>query len=403
MLSHPLSRLAALCLVLLSLLIIHNTKLTPPRARATAGNLVVHEWGTFTSVVGSNGYALEWRPLRFESDLPSFVYSIDKGSTWRGQGFRYPTKSRSAVTVRMETPVLYFYAQEETSVSVAVGFPRGSITEWYPQARAARRSLDWGQIKVMPASAQVEFPDDGRDNHYYPARETDANPLQVRNEQKTEQEKFLFYRGVGDFALPLSAKLQGNKVAIGNASGFAGKVVLFERRGGKLGYVIREVAQGEAIIERPALDRSIADLRREMKIMLVAGGLYEKEAEAMLNTWRDAWFEEGSRIFYLMPRKTTDQILPLSLVPQPVELVRVLVGRTELITPEMERDVTEQLFKLEDPSASVRDAAMKEINKYGRFIDPIINQVYEHTTDSRVRQAVERLMEKMLKDDTSRS
>ena len=152
MLSHTLSRLAALCLVLLSLLTINVSKLSPTRAQVASGNLVVHEWGTFTSVAGSEGYALEWRPLSFESDLPSFVYSIDKGSTFRGRGFRYPTKSRSAVTVRMETPVLYFYAKEETNVSVAVRF-EGRITEWYPQARVAGSSVDWGQVKVMPAGA----------------------------------------------------------------------------------------------------------------------------------------------------------------------------------------------------------------------------------------------------------
>ena len=189
-------------------------------------------------------------------------------------------------------------------------------------------------------------------------------------------------------------------MALANTSGFTGKVVLFERRGGKVGYRIEDAAQGETLIERPALERSIADLRREMKIMLVSGGLYEKEAEAMLNTWRDSWFEEGSRIFYLMPRKTTDKVLLLTITPQPVELVRVLVGRTELITPEMEKDVAEQLVKLDDPSESVRDAATKEINKYGRFIEPILNQVYEHNTDSKVRSAMERFLAKMLKGDT---
>ena len=38
------------------------------------------------------------------------------------------------VTVRMETPVLYFYSARKTTVSVAVDFPKGLITEWYPHA-----------------------------------------------------------------------------------------------------------------------------------------------------------------------------------------------------------------------------------------------------------------------------
>ena len=37
----------------------------------------------------------------------------------------------------METPVVYFYTDKETKVSVKVDFPRGWITEWYPFAATA--------------------------------------------------------------------------------------------------------------------------------------------------------------------------------------------------------------------------------------------------------------------------
>ena len=47
-----------------------------------AGNrLVVHEWGTFTSIAGKNGVALEWRPLNGASDLPKFVNSIQSNGS----------------------------------------------------------------------------------------------------------------------------------------------------------------------------------------------------------------------------------------------------------------------------------------------------------------------------------
>ena len=35
--------------------------------------LTVHEWGTFTSVAGRNGKAIEWRPAGGPTDLPCFV------------------------------------------------------------------------------------------------------------------------------------------------------------------------------------------------------------------------------------------------------------------------------------------------------------------------------------------
>jgi hypothetical protein len=136
-------------------------------------------------------------------------------------------------------------------------------------------------------------------------------------------------------------------------------------------------------------------VRRELKSLLVSHGLYEREAEAMLNTWRDSWFEEGLRVFYVLPRPVVDAILPITIDPSPSELTRVLVGRAELITPEMEKDVAEQLAKLEDPSAAVRQAARKEIDKYGRFADTILGQVAAHTTDAQTRARVQRLASEM--------
>lgn len=393
-----LNRLALLFMALISLIAADGRQQPSLPATTGAGNdLVVHEWGTFTSVAGRDGAPLSWRPLSFESDLPEFVYSIDDGASWEG-ALRYPTKSARAVTVRMETPLLYFYTKAETNVSVKVNFTGGTITEWYPQrARTGGTGIDWGQVQVLP-NVRVELPREPGENHYYPARETDAAVVRVRSEEKTEYEKFLFYRGVGDFQLPLSVLISGDKVLVKNASaGGAGTVILFERRGGKSGYVVGDAPRGETRLARPALAPDTAPPRRELKSLLTSHGLYEKEAEAMLNTWRDSWFEEGLRVFYVLPRQSVDAILPLAINPQPKELVRVLVGRAELITPEMERDVTEQLAKLDDSSAGVREAAMKEINKYGRFANTILGQVAAHAyeTDPQTVLRVQRLMRGM--------
>ncbi len=393
MLTSPLARLASLCLALLSLIIGGGLSRPSGNAAVAGADLVVHEWGTFTSVAGREGRTLIWRPLTFESDLPSFVYSVDKGSTWRG--LRYPSKSGLAVKVRMETPVLYFYSAEEANVRVRVGFPGGRITEWYPQAHVNGGNIDWSELRVKPG-AHFGLPNDFRENHYYPARETDAALVQVLNGEQTEHEKFLFYRGVGNFDLPLSARLEGDKVAIKNSHQEDVKqIVLFENSGGRIGYQILNLTETEVAFDRPALDNKLPELRQEMKTMLIASGLYEKEADAMLNTWRDSWFEEGLRVFYLMPRKTTDAILPIVIEPKPAGLVRVLVGRTEIITPEMEQNVTNHISKLSERSTSDRAAALKEINKYGRFLEPILTQILSHTTDTRLRMKVERLLEEM--------
>jgi hypothetical protein len=38
--------------------------------------LVVHEWGTFSSIAGEDGTALEWHPLAATNDLPDFVHEF---------------------------------------------------------------------------------------------------------------------------------------------------------------------------------------------------------------------------------------------------------------------------------------------------------------------------------------
>jgi hypothetical protein len=71
----------------------------------------------------------------------------------------------------------------------------------------------------------------------------------------------------------------------------------------------------------------------ELERILIARGLYPKEAQAMLNTWRDSWFKEGTRLFYIVPAKMIESILPLDINPKPTGIVRVFVGRVELGRP----------------------------------------------------------------------
>src|SRR6266567_2282552 len=84
--------------------------------------LTIHEWGTFTSVAGQDGSAIEWDTLGCKDDLPGFV----KDFGYRGFKFRLQG------TVRMETPVMYFYSARELDASVRVEFPQGLVTESYP-------------------------------------------------------------------------------------------------------------------------------------------------------------------------------------------------------------------------------------------------------------------------------
>src|SRR5262245_61930826 len=100
-----------------------------------SGQLIAHEWGTFTSVANANGYQLPWMALSGPSRLPCFVHLRPTGGV---------TKINAIATVRMETPVIYFYSPRKTTVNVDVTFQNGHFTEWYPQAtEVALDRLSW--------------------------------------------------------------------------------------------------------------------------------------------------------------------------------------------------------------------------------------------------------------------
>src|SRR5437016_10557955 len=77
-----------------------------PGKNAVFAGLTAHEWGTFTSIAGRDGQAIDWLPLSGSTDLPGFVQHLRDG--------RFKIGLRG--TVRMETPVLYFYDSREERV-----------------------------------------------------------------------------------------------------------------------------------------------------------------------------------------------------------------------------------------------------------------------------------------------
>ncbi|MGA9040997.1 MAG: hypothetical protein WB421_10715 [Terriglobales bacterium] len=367
--------LSALCLVL-------SFRLLGKQTRQQDPDLTAHEWGTFTSIAGSDGKAMQWLPLN-GSDLPMFV------ETFRGSNFKINLRG----TVRMETPVLYFYSPHETTLSVKVAFSKGLITEWYPHASRvepsamvkdeslyknhADGSIAWDSIQLMP-SLNPDFPREKNDNRYYSARETSSTPLRIKTQTGFQQEKFLFYRGVSTFPVPISAKITPDgKVLVSNLNQEAvPNVILFERRGDKMGYRVGGLLQSEMTLDPPELNGTVDSLNtdslnNELEGILVGQGLFPDEAHAMVETWRDSWSEEGSRLIYIVPSQFVNTILPLAIRPAPAQTTRVFVGRLELIPPATEQAV--------ETAFLTNDGEM--IGKYFRFELPILKAAAEHETD----------------------
>jgi hypothetical protein len=395
--------------------------------------LVVHEWGTFTSLQGSDGVPLRWNPLE-SSRLPQFVYN------WGHSGVgRYPsgllsfgTKQAIVTLQRMETPVIYFYSDKEQRVDLSVRFPKGGITEWYPQAPevgpssfppsrtvaaldsglhhcgfspnftlasmfspgAVKESvIHWPDLKVLPTSSHAKIakllPTDSSGSHYFAARETDSAFVQVPSLSPTnsghEFEKFLFYRGVGNFVTPLnvSMKSEGAITVVNTGKEPLSHLFILRVTGQQGGFVsLNGLKTGESRdlpldLNRQSqpLDNVRTQIRQEMAHALAAEGLYPREATAMVNTWDDSWFaEEGIRVLYILPRAWTDEILPMKMDPKPKELVRVMVGRAELVGLDVENNLTHALVQAQQGESGAGQEVKTMVAKLGRFAGPVFSQ-----------------------------
>jgi hypothetical protein len=371
-------------------LLIAITSLAPAsssrRRAAPDSGLVVHEWGTFTTIAGADGTPVEWLPIDLSggSDLPGFVEHFRNANTF---------KACLRGTVRMETPVIYFHTPHEIRASVHVSFAKGLITEWYPHASSVAPSaplspdalyntqedgsISWDSFTVSP-EVSTKFPRENTFSHYYAARNTSATPLSINGPSSNQPEKFLFYRGVSNISLPLSAEvLPSGDITLDNRTGQRiPSLILFERRGDKLGYRIVTSPPDRAILQTPSVSGTIDSLRADLEDLLAAQGLFRDESRAMVETWQDSWFEEGSRIFYIVPRDFVDSILPLSIQPAPDQVVRTFVGRIELLTPGTEKSI--------DAAIASNDSAT--LKKYGRFLFPIFELMVAKQPDSARQQ-----------------
>ena len=393
---------------------------SPASSAASDDPLVVHEWGTFTTVHGADAEQLWWMPPT-SLDLPDFVHRSQMSGNFSSKAVYHPKDV--AALARMETPVIYFYSQRERVVDVSVLFRGGIVTEWYPQgsrvesqatqdmaaAHTRQFLVQWNGLTILPRNTQEMTLDKlirsaaGEGDHYYVARETDANFLRVSSattQRSAEYERDLFYRGLGYFQAPLGVAVDADEQLVSLNAREAEPIqaaFLLTIRDGMMRYqeVGEAVANAASTVESDAAPfgalQSMRKLAmRDMARALVDAGLYEKEARAMVNTWQDQWFaEQGTRVLYLLPRAWTDRTLPLRISPQPDSVVRVMVGRAELITPSVERELRQQILTFRNGDAAAQSQAIDVVValRLGRFLRAAITKATQGEDDQQLMRA----------------
>lgn len=328
--------------------------------------LEVHEWGTFTVLSGSNGAQVPWYASATDlARLPDFVSSS-------------PMFKSGYSTVRMETPVIYFYPEKEMEVSVEVAFNGGSVTETFPHGsgggtmyvptsgmEAPKTSWKGRLHPPTDEAALAEIPaiPDSKDPEPYGAArevpeawifESDLKQIPGLQVQPhfPQMEKFIFYRGAGNAYIPMSATMAGDDVTVTNSGEEAIPFAVALRvRGAKAAWISLPQIPGRPVNGQPAMNQSgisfpnaerpldevESELADAWKKVLATDGLTPAEASAMVETWRKTWFREsGDRILTLVPRKVTDAMLPLKITSAPDKTERVFVARIEMVSPERE-------------------------------------------------------------------
>jgi len=371
------------------------------RAAPAPRTVVVHEWGTFTSLQNETGETIGGINTDDEP-VPAFVHHISDFlllKTTQAPLINSPGAPicNPDVTMRLETPVLYFHLPQDivplSGVTVAARFRGGWLSEHYPAGTVDAPGITdtpkrFGRLRPDTVSTLVwknlEVGVDGAGPattaHVWTAPR--AVQAQAVRTDSGETEKFLFYRGVGHIDAPL--------VAVQDAA--AGQLVLSSRLAAPLAGqapltvtaawlvdvrpdgavafrlippltlgsargVVATVPLGFALGDYDGANR--AQLVSSLLQELVTAGLFEEEAQALLSTWELSYFKSaGLRVFFLVPRQWTDYYLPLT-VSVDSRITRVMVGRIELVTREQRRG----LARIGQMSAQVISTEAQRMNQ----------------------------------------
>ena len=367
-----------------------------------------HEWGTFTSLVGSNGITVHGM-YHEDEVLPDFVHGFGETRVvsspvpptpvrlgCHGKGcFNPGFYAQNLITQKMETPVIYFYSDQPQNVEVNVKFPDGLLTETFPApvktfpARSDLPTLGNGemtfQLKVLP-TLTGPIPGVDASNIYSHARNVASNIIQSGD----EQEKFIFYRGLGRFQPKISiASKNGSLILNANAETEPQAAFLIDvnaegqgqlmELGGVEGTTVSKREIQKLQTHGAAVSKSIltGELAKESLVQgLMSSGLNRDEATAMVDTWEHGYLKTpGLRLLYILPRKEVDHILPLSISPAPDALERAFVGRIEIMLD------TEELTVLSDILVKQNSYDVKSL---GRFAESKLRRVLEVYTDREI-------------------
>jgi len=360
--------------------------------------LVVHEWGSFMYVQGSDNVVIDG--LREDqSDLPEWVY------VWT----QMPLRESSVIRLK---PIVYFYTQEPMTVSVKVRSPSGMLTQWWPQVtsfRPLRRVEDkparkvnnghlfWEDILLDPGRSAV-YKDAPQDSWWPIARDTDSVPLVVNG----QVEKFLFYRGIGREKHIVNVVVADEKATLSNTSesDVQDLYVINVVNGKAVHKEIERLVAGTSITCDVAVGNEAKNVtqlaprtRAHWQESLEEVGLFPKEAYGMTSIWADEYLErEGLRVLYLQPAPLVDKELPLSINPKPVDTVRCIAVRIECLSKEQEERIVGLVRQLGAESVDDQCAAAEELICLDRIGEALLRKLLQTSDELEIKHRIRNVL-----------
>src|SRR5678816_3231340 len=217
-----------------------------------------------------------------------------------------------------------------------------------------------------------------------------------------EWERFIFYRGLGEAPLPVQMRFSDGRITASTTER-DGLHHLFVLRveNGRGAYTYTTALKPDSGFDQavPAMDHAlpldqfVEQVSADVASRLVASGLYKKEALAMVNTWKSSYFKtDGVRVLFVMPQSWTDRFIPMRITPAPEQLVRVMVGRVELLDRDRESRAEKAIGALASSNPQVREQAFDLLRSEGRYVEPIVRRTLQASTDEQVRTLARRLL-----------
>ena len=187
----------------------------------------------------------------------------------------------------------------------------------------------WGDTRP----STIDVPETRSDALWNFARDVDAAFVKTmdwtRQTDRAEYERFLFYRGLGQSRMPMRADARsGGTLALERETSLGDGVrhiFVLKVENGRGAYqyrpALRPGEQATGVIPSMEGAKPLAEFTEAIADALAAklteSGLYPKEARAMVNTWKNSYFQnDGIRVLFVLPQSWTDAFIPMNIAAE---------------------------------------------------------------------------------------